>query len=168
MPSGVKYTRTRGGPIGGQSYRQMASRLQGIVKEEMTQAAIESEAEGKAFIGIAGTQNAWNGKFPRRGGGNPSHAGRGRIDSGDMQRAFTYRVQTGGENAQIEVGWVGGGYQPYMGAQDQGTSAGGFRERSDFHRPIEGMGLLAHIRFYARARVELAMDRATKRVTDGL
>lgn len=160
MAAGIKYTSTRGGGLNGNSFREMAAEMQDIFWEELTQAAQEGEAEAKAFIGIAGTQHTWTGAFKGRTGPN-----RGRIDTGAMQRAVSYRVHRGGQNVQLDVGWIHPGeYEDYFAAQDEGFSAGGFRPS----QTVEGMHMLAHLRYYMRDRVDLAMDRAVGRIFDGI
>lgn len=151
----MRYTRMRGKSIGGQAYIAMAYKLMDIYEEEMEEAAKASVAEGKAYISIAGTGKTWtwNGQE-----GAPS----GRIQNGVMQRAMEYRMVRG-IGVGFDVGWIND-YEDYFGAQDLGFSAGGARPDQD----VEGMGMMAHLRFYNRDRVQEALDRAAQRVIDGL
>lgn len=156
---GAHYTRTGGKPVGGQSYREMAKELQDILWEEYQQAAKEGEAEAKAWIKVAGTGMTWTGPFKGRYGPN-----RGRIDTGRMLDAVRYSVTKGGANLLVRVGWLGQ-YEDYFTAQDEGFDAPGFRHA---HQEVEGMHMMAHLRFYMRDRIDEATDRALKRVFDGL
>lgn len=158
---GVHYTRTGGGSVGGGSFRQAAKRMQSIYAEELRRAGEEGEAEAKAYIEIAGTQSVWSGVFKGRSGPNS-----GRIDSGAMRDAVTMRVNTGGNSVSVDVGWIRlpAALRDYVDAQEYGFSAGGFRPDQE----VAGMHMIAHLRYYMRDRVDLALDRAERRVLDGL
>jgi hypothetical protein len=79
-----------------------------------------------------------------------------------MRDNFKYRV-IHGKGIGLDIGWVHG-YEDYFGAQDQGFDAGGFRP----NQFIKGMGVVAHVKFEARAIVDDAVDRAIGRVLSGL
>lgn len=156
---GAQITRTGGKPANGQSYRQMAKELKDIMWEEFNQAAQEGEAEAKAWIKIAGTGATWTGPFKGRYG--PS---RGRIDTGAMLDAIRYSVTKGGANLLVRVGWISQ-YEKYFTAQDEGFDAPGFRNA---HQDVEGMHMMAHLRFYMRDRIDEATDRAMRRMSNAL
>lgn len=152
----LRYTRSRGS-VGGEDYIAMAKQLPVIFNQELSVAGEQGKAEGQAYIGIAGTQRQWNGNFKGR-----TAANRGRIDTGEMQDAFDFRV-TRGNGVGLDVGWTSK-YKEYYGAQDEGFSAGGFRPS----QTVEGMGAMAHMRFYMRGKVDSAIDRAVERIVNGL
>lgn len=166
---GARWVRQgRRGP-GGEDYRNMSRELQVIVMEEMTAAAQAGEREAKRYISVAGTRRQWNGSFPdlKQGGGRRSAPSRGRINTGEMRDAITYRVVRGA-TVQARVGWLNE-YEDYFGFQDEGFSAGGYRELvSTTIRAVEGMRLMAHMRAFMRDQSDDAMDRIVKRVINGL
>ena len=145
--------------------------LEAIVREELTEAGKNGEAEAKKFVSIAGTQKNWSGSFPdlNNGGGRRSGPNRGRVATGRMKNALTYRLNAQGRGlATIRVGWLNN-YQDYFGYQDQGFTSGGYRERvQDPVSAVEGMKLMAHMRFYMRDQHDKAVDRAVKRIADAL
>lgn len=151
--------RATGKPLNGSTFREMSRKMQDIYLYELTQAAKEGQAEAKAYIGIAGTQQMWHGKFKGR-----DHPNRGRYDTHTMQNAVNYRVQKGGQNLRVDVGWISPNTPEYFLAQDTGFFAGGFRPAMT----VEGMHMLAHLRYYMRDRVDLALDRAGKRTFNAL
>lgn len=152
----IRYTRSRGS-VGGEDYIRMANQLPVIFNQELAVVGEQAKAEGQKYIALSGTQQTWKGTFKGRSGPN-----RGRIDTGQMQKAFEFRV-TRGQGVGLDVGWING-YQEYFGAQDEGFSAGGFRPS----QTVEGMGLTAHMRFYMRGKVDQGIDRAMERIINGL
>lgn len=155
MASGLHYTRRGGGPVGGESYRKMASELQNILADEMEVAGKESEGEAKGFVDAAGTGNTW--RWSDRDG-----APAGRVHSGTMRDALGYRI-TKGREIGLDVGWVDF-WDTYFGAQDAGFWEGGARPG----QWVEGMGMLAHLKKYSDQRIDMAMDRAIRRINNGL
>lgn len=154
----TQYTRKGSGQDWGQPYGAMARQLQNIIEKELRVAGVESAAEAVAFIDIAGTQNAWFGTFKGR-----TQSNRGRRDTDTMRDSISYRIARG-KDISLDVGWPHR-YEEYFGAQDQGFSAPGFRANEQW---VEGMGMMAHLKTYARDRVDLAMDRAMKEIANGL
>ena len=166
----ARWSRTsRRGP-GGESYKEMSSELQSIIMDEMIAAAQAGEKEARRYISVAGTRRTWQGgPFPdlKQGGGERSGPSRGRVNTGAMRDAITYRVVRGA-TVQARVGWLND-YEDYFGFQDVGFTAGGYRERvSSTIRAVEGMRLMAHMRAYMRDQSDIAMDRVVKRVINGL
>lgn len=157
MTAAIKYTRVGGGPANGDSYRQMADMLQSIFEEELTEVGKEGVQIAQDFIETAGTGKTWTGRFKGREG-----APAGRIDSGSMRDNISYRIYRG-QGVGLDIGWVNF-WEEYYGAQELGFSAGGFRPS----QAVEGMGMLAHLRVVMRAKVDAALDRAERRILDGL
>ena len=146
------------GKVGGASYRETAKQIQGWIEEELTVAGEAGKGEAQGFVDIAGTQESWSGTFKGRTGPNA-----GRNDGGDMRKALDYRIIRG-KSVGLVVGWPYI-WEKYFGAQDAGFDAPGFR-RADQH--VEGMGLMAHLRFYMRDRVDSALDRVEERILNAL
>lgn len=170
--SGASFT-TQKAKMGGKTFRDMANGgLARIFFEEMQEAAKAGEAEAKAYVRLAGTQKQWRSggrgfSDLRQGGGRRQQPNRGRINTGEMMGALTYRV-TQGSVIEAKVGWLNN-FQPYFLYQDQGFAAGGYRERvQDPVSAVEGMRLMAHMSAYMRDQSQAATDRAMKRVADGL
>lgn len=145
--------------------------LESFVRQELTVAGKNGEAEAKKFVSIAGTQKNWSGDFPdlRTGGPRRSKPSRGRVATGKMRDALTYRLNAEGRGlSTIKVGWLTV-YEDYFGYQDGGFTSGGYRERvQDPVSAVEGMKLMAHMRFYMRDQNSQAADRAVKRIADAL
>lgn len=155
----VRYTRTRGGSLGGEPYFKMAAELKGIIEEELTKAGEEGAKEGERFIRQdAGTGKTWSRPWSDgRTGSSP-----GRVDSGLMADAMDFRIIRG-QNVGLDVGWVRI-WEKYFGAQEGGFTNGGSRTST----VVAGMGVMAHLRTFMRDKVDNALDRATERIVDGL
>jgi len=141
-----------------------------IINEELTKVGVAGEREAKKFVNRAGTGTTWeNGPFPdlKQGGGLRDAPSRGRVNTGEMRDALTYKLKKGGNVlVQVEVGWPTR-FKDYFGYQDQGFSAGGYRERVQSPvRAVEGMGLMAYMRFFMRDQMQAASDRIIKRLSD--
>lgn len=156
----IQYTRS----LAGQNWARMARELQGIVEEEMAEAGLESVQEGQRVIEQSGTGNAWSRPFPdlKQGGTIRSGPAAGRINTGDMLNALSFRIVSG-RGVGLDVGWIDM-FQDYFMYQDQGFSAGGYRAAAF----VRGMGVMAHLQVYVRARVDEAVDRAIERMMNGL
>jgi len=170
--SGASFT-TQKAKMGGKTFRDTANGgLARIFFEEMQEAGKAGDAEAKAYVRLAGTQKQWSSGgrgFPdlRQGGGRRRQPNRGRINTGQMMDALTYKV-TQGSVIQVKVGWLNN-FQPYFLYQDQGFASGGYRERvQDPVSAVEGMKLMAHMRTYMRDQYDKAVDRAIERMMNAL
>ena len=154
--------RTSGGALNG-SYGKTARQVKSIVNRHLAPVGEAASAEAKAFIGISGTQTIWQGAW-RSGDGLRTRTGpgRGRIDTGEMQRAIDFRV-THGAGIGIDIGWIRN-YQDYFGAQETGFHAGGVRP----DQWVEGMGMFQHLRVYTRIRVTEAAGDIMEEIQRGL
>ena len=141
----------------GSTYIEMAKRMPQIFDEEMTAAGEEASKAGQDMIETSGTARSWSGAFQGRTG-----SGSGRVDTGEMRDLFSFRV-IHGRGVGLDVGWVKG-YEEYFGAQDRGFLKGGFRPS----QVVKGMGVMARVQVEVRAKVDDAIDRSIKRITDGL
>lgn len=160
----IHYTRAGGGDLGGTAFFEMARDLQGIIEEELADAGADGVLEGQKIIESSGTGRSWNGSFRDRDGSIRSGSGSGRVHTGKMLRAVDFRVLRGKESG-LDVGWIHpADWEEYFAAQDQGFEAGGYRP-SQF---VAGMGMIAHLRFYMRVTTDEAIDRALRRISDGL
>lgn len=164
MSAGLRYTRNKGGAIGGGPYRAMAKSIKTIYEQELTEAGEEGKAEGVRMIESSPAPGNWSGSFRDRDGGRRTGPGSGRVHTGKMRDAFDYRIVRG-QSVGLDVGWVRI-WEEYFGAQDAGSSATGYRPSTS--RAIQGMGVIAHLKTFMRASVDDALDRAEKRVVDGL
>lgn len=171
MAWGARFTRQSTG-LDALNARELADGLlEGIVREEMYKAGKNGEAEAKKFVSIAGTQKNWSGEFPdlRTGGRRRSKPSRGRVATGKMREALTYKLNAAGRGlTSVSVGWLNT-YEDYFRYQDSGFASGGYRERvQDPVSAVEGMKLMAHMRIYLRQQQDEAVDRAMKRIVNAL
>lgn len=165
MTAGLKYTRNNG-PVGGGPYRKMAKDLKSIYEQELTAAGEEGKDEGVRHIESSPSAVGWSGSFRDRNGGRRSAPGPGpgRVHTGKMRDALDYRIVRG-KNVGLDVGWIHI-WEEYFGAQDVGSDATGYRPSTS--RAIKGMGVMAHLRTFMRGSVDEALDRADKRIVNGL
>lgn len=162
---GVKYVRV-GKQVGGQPYYQMAKEMNSILLQEMHEAAKEGGRHAREFIGRAGTARAWH----ESGFSDPKQdtvgrrysSRRTRSNTGAMRDDIDYTTSLG-STVQVRVGWVRN-YEKYYGIQDDGFSAGGFRP----DQVVEGMGMMDDLRAFMRDRTDEALDRAMRRINNGL
>jgi hypothetical protein len=140
----------------------MAKDLQIIIEDELDAAGKDGQQEGRKVIETSGTQKEWTTPFNGRTSG-----GQGRIESGHMDDAMDYRVIRG-QQVGLDVGWIRI-WEEYFGAQDRGFDALGYRRPSaSGNDHVVGMGVMAHLHVFMRARVDTAMDRSVERIIDGL
>ena len=157
----IRYTRS----MAGQNWARMSRELQGIVEEEMADAGLESAQEGQCVIENSGTGNEWSSPFTdvHQGGTRRSGPGAGRINTGQMLNDLSFRLVTG-QGVGLDVGWIDR-FLDYYAAQDRGTGATGYRHGG---RAIVGMGVMARLQVFVRARVDEAVDRSIERMMRGL
>jgi hypothetical protein len=147
----------------------MAGDMQRIFRDEMTDAADNGVREARNFISHAGTNQKWEGSFPdlHRGvaGDVPrrDHSTRSRSDTGEMRDAIERLVRTG-RTVDVQVGWIRE-FEEYFLAQDKGFDHSGYRS---MRQAVRGMQLMAHMRAYMRDEVDLAVDRAMRRINNGI
>lgn len=158
---GVQYTRTGGKPVGGQSYRDMAREMQNIYEEEIQYVGQQAKDELNRYFRTVSTGRSWTpGPWGQGGTGD-------RVDTGDMKADLDVRVYRG-QGIGLDVGWVHD-FQEYYRYQDEGFEATGFRHpRLIGSDVVAGMGLIAHMNYWLRDKVDEALDRAGKRVVNGL
>ena len=156
------YTRLRTGPLDGRNYSKLGKNANRIIERELIPVGEAAEGEAKGFIEIAGTNRQWSGMFTDRDGGKRDHSGIGRVHTGAMRDAISFRV-TRGKGLGIDVGWIKN-YEDYFGAQEHGFSAGGYR----FAQDVEGMGMFQHLRVYIRDKLDEAADNIMEEFTRGL
>lgn len=167
---GAKFSRRSTGYDALRAFDLADGGLERILREELYEAGQAGEAEAKKYVELAGTQKQWKGEFPDlRTGGRRSAPSRGREATGRMKRALSFKLNREGRaSATVSVGWLNN-YQDYFGYQDQGFSAGGYRERvQDPVSAVEGMKLMAHMRTYMRDQHDKAVDRAIERMMNAL
>lgn len=162
MAAGLQYTRAKG-PVGGQSYRDTAKHIQQWIEEELADAGLQGVLEGQEVIEHAGTARQWSGEFKDRQGTVRSGSGEARIATAHMYNALTFRLVRG-KSVGLDVGWPGV-WEEYFGAQDEGFDAPGYR-RANQH--VAGMGVIAHLRTFMHAKVDIALDRVEERITNAL
>ena len=160
---GLKYTRRTGGVLGGGPYRAMASKLQDIYAEELEDAGALGLLEAQDTVENSGTAREWSGPFRDRDGTIRYGTGSSRVASGNMLNALDYRIVRG-KNVGLDVGWIRI-WEEYFGAQDKGFSAPGYRRE---RQAVAGMGVIAHLKTFMRDEVDKALDRAGRRIVDGL
>lgn len=153
---GLKYTRARGS-LGGGDYRRMAGQLQNIIEEELDVVGKRGEEKGQEWIDSRGTGNTWSRPWGGRTGSTP-----GRVDSETMKKAIDYRIIRG-KGVGLDVGWVHI-YHEYFGLQDKGFTGAG----QNHNIAVAGMGVIADLNIFMRNEVDRAMDKATRRIVDGL
>jgi len=153
---GVQYTRNNGRPVGGDPYRQMAKELQGIYEDEMEFAGDQAYDKMHQLFDQAGTGRTW--QAPR--GGRTTGD---RKDTGFMERDLKVRL-TRGKNIGLDVGWVNN-FEDYYDLQNEGFfhARGGFTVRA-----MNLIGAETTLGYFVRDKVNEALDRAGKRVVDGL
>jgi len=159
---GLRYTRTGGGSLNGEEYFKMSANMRNIIEEELEDAGADGLQEARSFVETAGTGREWSGPFKDRDGTIRTGSGQGRVASANMLKALDYRTFRG-KGVGLDVGWIHF-WEEYFGAQDKGFEAGGFRPA----QAVAGMGMLAHLRIYMRGKVDIAMDRSTERIVNGL
>lgn len=158
MTAGLRYTRNNG-RVDGQSYRDMAKNLQSIIEDELDRAGKDGRDEAQHKLAISGTGKSWTkGPWGEGGTGN-------RIETGEMYDALDYRIVRG-ESVGLDVGWPRI-WKDYFGIQDRGFDSTGFRNPSS-NDAVAGMGIIAHLRTYMRDSVDQSLDRATRRIVNGL
>lgn len=160
MARAVRYTRTRGGRIDGQPYREMSRNIRAIVEEELTIAGRNGAKESRDILDASGTGRSWSpGPWGEGGTGD-------RVASDKMRDSLTYRIIRG-EDVGLDVGWTDV-WEAYFGYQDVGFSATGFRRPSALGDAVRGMGIMAHLSVYMRKEADVAMDKALRRINNGL
>lgn len=161
---GVRYIRTRSGPIDGLGYRLTLPGVNGIINREFSALADEALGEAQGFVDIAGTQAAWTGWFRdvNQGGGVRSGPSRGRVNTGQMRDALSVRI-TRGTALGLDIGWINR-VEDYFLAQEYGFSAPGYRNAEQF---VQGMGMFQHMRKYMDGKVSEAADRVMEEIVSG-
>lgn len=156
----IRYTRAGGGDLGGRSYFNMAREMKVIIEDELTEAGRDGAKEAQKKLDASGTGKSWS-PGPWGAGGTGD-----RVDTDAMRDALEYRI-TRGVHVGLDVGWVNY-WEDYFRYQDEGFSATGFRRPARAGDVVKGMGVIAHMKGYMRDSVDEAMDRAMRRITDGL
>lgn len=160
---GIRYTRSTGGAMDGSSYRQMAKEMLGIIEDELTIVGEDSVKEARTIVETSGTNREWTGSFRDRNGNIRTASGAGRVDTGEMIDALDYRIVKG-KTIGLDVGWIHL-WEVYFAAQDEGFDAPGYRRAN---LAVEGMHVISHLQVYMRGKVDEALDRAEKRIVNGL
>lgn len=160
-----RYTRSRGGPVGGAPYYTMAREIQGIIEAALAVAGEDGEEEAVLMLESSGTHNEWSGEFTDRNGGVRSGSGEGRVDTGAMRDALGYRIIRG-KRVGLDVGWTNPSlWQNYFAAQDQGFDASGYRHA---RQHVEGMHIIAHLQTYMHGKVDEQLAIAERIIVNGL
>lgn len=164
MASGFRYTRGRAGIFNGTRYIDMAGNIPKIVEEELKIAGENGVDEGRRVIMSSGTNRSWDPPFTDRDGGKRSGSGTARVHEGVMYDAVDFRVIRGND-VGLDVGWIHPNeWEDYFAAQDQGFYAGGYRAPQF----VAGMGMISHLRKHMRIEIDNAIDKAIRRIINGL